>query len=282
VTKPLYPWVGGKTRVLDYINANTPSMFGDYHEPFLGGGAVAIQMMEKYPKKTFHLSDFNSELVLAWQAVKNSPHEVIELLKEHFDRHEKTYFLSVRGWDKRGLLPFKTDAERGARFIYICVSSFRSVWSENDAGHCTSSFGFEVARNYDFGNLLEVSALLNSRNTVITHRSYEEGLPQVEASDFVYLDPPYATDDDEGTATFDEYLKGGAGEGFQEKLRVYLDTLSEKGVAVLASNANTATTRALYDGWGTAKKKIVYGLALNQGAPKDEMLFANPTLFHML
>ena len=51
---------------------------------------------------------------------------------------------------------------------------------------------------------------------------------------------------------------------------------------MLASNANTATTRALYDGWGTAKKKIVYGLALNQGAPKDEMLFANPTLFHML
>lgn len=282
MTKPLYPWVGGKTRVLDYININTPSAFGNYHEPFLGGGAVALQMMEAHPKKTFHLSDFNSELVCAWAAVKKNPHEVAELLREHFERHERRYFTNIRGWDKRGLLPYKTPAERGARFIYICATAFRAVWSENEQGHCTSSFGFDEARNYDYENLHAVSDLLNSRRTVISHRSYEEGLRDVQAADFVYLDPPYATDDDDGTCTFDNYLKGGAAEGFQAQLRDYLDALTERGAAVLASNANTSTTRSLYDGWGTAKKKIVYGVSTKQQAPKDEMLFANAALYHSL
>ena len=33
-------WVGGKQRLLNLIKSRLPSVFNDYHEPFLGGGSV--------------------------------------------------------------------------------------------------------------------------------------------------------------------------------------------------------------------------------------------------
>lgn len=275
MVKPLYPWVGGKTRVLNLININTPERFGNYHEPFLGGGAVALGMMEQYEDKTFYLSDFNAELVAAWQAVKDTPVEVEELLREHYARHERSYFMSVRSWDRSGILTHLTTAERGARFIYICTTAFRGMWSENDEGYCSSSFGFTTTPNYNFDNLHKVSQLLNTRNTVITHQSYEQGLTHVTTADLVYLDPPYATDDDEGVATFDAYVNGGIDNNFQKRVKRYLGSLTARGAFVLTSNANTSTTRELFDGWNTSKKPIIYSLSIKNNGQKDEMVFAN-------
>jgi DNA adenine methylase len=59
--KPLYPYAGGKTRLLEFITENTPA-FNVYHEPFLGGGAVALHLLRENPHATFFLSDLNPEL----------------------------------------------------------------------------------------------------------------------------------------------------------------------------------------------------------------------------
>jgi len=38
--KPFVKWVGGKRRLLPQLLARLPAAFKNYHEPFLGGGAL--------------------------------------------------------------------------------------------------------------------------------------------------------------------------------------------------------------------------------------------------
>ena len=139
--KPFYSWVGGKRRVLDFIEECLPTKFGNYHEPFLGGGAVALHVMARHPEPTYYLSDLNSELINAWQCVKDNPEEVIEIATIHSDRMDKAYYLYLRNHDRRGVLHLLSPEERAARFITLCNNAFGGMYSENDQGHCRSSFG---------------------------------------------------------------------------------------------------------------------------------------------
>lgn len=308
--KSFYPWVGGKRRVLDFIEANIPEQFGNYHEPFLGGGAVALRVLEHAEPgtHTFYLSDYNSEIVAAWLAARDHLEEFTELIQEHYDRHTREYFMSVRGWDVRGLLPAKTTVERGARFVYLVSAAFRGMWIETTGvregtgwrearageiipegtettGLCKSSMGHEDIRGFNFANLNRVSELLNAHRTVITAQDFRDGLQHIVAGDFVYLDPPYATDDDEGTDTFAAYTAESADPALQRALKRYMGSVTSRGAYALASNADTNTTRGLFDGWNQISKSIIYSLGFNADAGrqvKKEVLFANHNLYSTL
>lgn len=286
--KPIFSWVGGKRRMMDFIRENIPQDFTNYHEPFLGGGAVAIDLLAHTPpavegeyQRTFYLSDLNSEVVVTWEVVRNNLEELIDTFHEHMDRHDRAYFKAVRSWDKDGLLPFKSPVERASRFLYILYSAFNCQWQEDSDGFCVSGFGYDRVRipHYFFDNLRTVSSLLNTHDVRIKHQSFEDGIGDVQAADFVYLDPPYATDDLNGSETWDSYLAGGAGDEFQPKVRKYIDQLTEIGVYALASNADTQTTHALYSGWNQIEKHITWAGGGVAGRLATEKLFANFLLY---
>ena len=51
--KPFIKWVGGKTQLLEQLDAQLPVDFGDwgnvtYIEPFVGGGAMLFYMLQHY------------------------------------------------------------------------------------------------------------------------------------------------------------------------------------------------------------------------------------------
>jgi len=284
---PFYNWVGGKRRLMDFIQENTPESFVNYHEPFLGGGAVALDLLMRTPpavdghRKTFYLSDLNAELIATWTAVRDDVDQLIELIEEHRDRHDRQYFLAVRSWDVDGVLAFKTDTERAARFLYILQTSFNGQWNENAEGFCKASFGFDEPRipKDFFSNLQAIHSLLNAHNVVLSHQSFEAGEEFIQSGDFVYLDPPYAVDDDDGAAGWDGYVAGGAGDAFQPVVVDYIDMLTIKGAYALASNSNTATTRQLYKGWNQIQKSIIWSGGGVNGRRVIEKLFANYLLY---
>lgn len=61
VTKPFLRWAGGKTWLLKHLAKILTCEFNNYHEPFLGSGAVFLFIK---PQNRSFLSDLNVELML--------------------------------------------------------------------------------------------------------------------------------------------------------------------------------------------------------------------------
>ena len=68
---------------------NYPEKFGTYFEPFLGGGAVMFNLLSKYSDMKCHVSDLNSNLILAYLAIRDKVTEVIESLENHSKKYQK-------------------------------------------------------------------------------------------------------------------------------------------------------------------------------------------------
>ncbi len=270
---PLYPYAGGKRRMLQFINENTPE-FNVYHEPFLGGGAVALHLIRLNPDATFMLSDLNAEIIHTWEQTRSNPELLVELLEEHAERHTKEYFTAIRNWDRRERWEeFYSPLERASRFIYIASTAFGGMWSTNDENQCVSTFGKPAFRPATL-NLMRVSRLLNKRDVYIRQASFLDTGKDFAAGDFVYLDPPYATDHEEYEG-WDGYQGGGSlGSDFQASVKRFINKQTAKGVLVLASNASTQTTEYLYSGWNKITKQILWTSG-SQNREATEVLWGN-------
>ncbi|MDX1371042.1 MAG: DNA adenine methylase [Nitrososphaeraceae archaeon] len=80
--KPFVKWAGGKRKLLpvllEFFNLNDY-----YYEPFLGGGAVAIYLMEHSPDiKRFFLNDLNKELIDVYIEIRDNIDSLIDKLYE--------------------------------------------------------------------------------------------------------------------------------------------------------------------------------------------------------
>jgi len=64
--QPFIKWVGGKRGLLSQIIPLLPQEFNNYHEPFLGGGALFFELYSqgKLKNKKIYLSDINNHLVV--------------------------------------------------------------------------------------------------------------------------------------------------------------------------------------------------------------------------
>ena len=80
--KPFVKWVGGKRQLMQVLEDNFPKQFGTYHEPFLGGGAVMFNLLSKEPKLSCNVSDFNSDLILAYVTIRDKLGKLIESERE--------------------------------------------------------------------------------------------------------------------------------------------------------------------------------------------------------
>jgi DNA adenine methylase len=68
--KPLFIWAGGKTKVLKHYAPFMPSSFENYYEPFFGGGAMFVHVMNTYQPKNVVINDINSDVVNIYKAIK--------------------------------------------------------------------------------------------------------------------------------------------------------------------------------------------------------------------
>ena len=62
--KPLFIWAGGKTKVLKHYAPFMPSSFETYYEPFFGGGAMFVHVMNTYQPKNVVINDINDDCLL--------------------------------------------------------------------------------------------------------------------------------------------------------------------------------------------------------------------------
>ena len=75
--KPMLKWAGGKAQLLKYVREMLPSGYNRYFEPFLGGGAVLLDLT---PREAT-VNDINPELVNMYAQVKADVDAVVAALK---------------------------------------------------------------------------------------------------------------------------------------------------------------------------------------------------------
>jgi len=182
-----YP--GGKSRAITKIAEYFPdlSTYSEFHEPFVGGGSVALYVTKMYPHINVWVNDLYRPLAIFWQQLQHDGDAMQDKLwsikNMYPDRDTARELFKQSKEDIND--ESKDDFSRAVAF-YICNKCSFSGLTES------SSFSPQASEsNFSFRGiekLGEYSKLIE--NWTITNHSYE-GLLSDDPSVFLYLDPPY-------------------------------------------------------------------------------------------
>jgi len=242
--KPIVKWAGGKSRLLGELLDRVPRDIGTYAEPFAGGAALFFALASERSRgmrkfKHAVLADRNEELVALYTAVRDDVPAVIDALGAY--HHDRDLFYAVRAQDTLGM----SDVERAARFVFLNRTCFNGLWRVNSGGRFNVPFGkYKNPRICDADALRAASRALAGVDVLSC--DFADVTSDLGKKDFVYLDPPYVPLS--RTASFTAYAKDGFTPNDQERLARELQALKRRGAKAMLSNADTQTTRDLYDG----------------------------------
>jgi len=237
--KPILKWVGGKRQLLEDI---TPliSKCSTYVEPFVGGGAVLLDMQ---PAKAI-INDYNAELINVYRCVRDHTEELLDMLREHERLNTSEYFYKVRAYDREPDFGQRSDVERAARIIYLNKTCFNGLYRVNSAGQFNSPYG--RYKNPAIVNEPAIRALAKYLNgdIKILCGDYTQALKGLRKGAFVYFDPPYMPIS--SSSSFTGYTEGGFDYDEQVRLKKECDKLSSRGIHFLQSNSDCEEIRDLY------------------------------------
>lgn len=244
--RPFLKWAGGKGQLLDEIQKRYP--FGEhirkYAEPFVGGGAVLFDILEKYDLEEVYVSDINEDLINAYRCVKNYSEELILLLdclqkdfvpkdtegrKEYYYEQREKYNSIAVSYDENANL------NKAALMIFLNKTCFNGLYRVNRKGQFNVPMGgYKNPLICDESNLRNVSKKLE--NVRIVCGDYKDSFDFIDKNTFAYFDPPYRPLTE--TASFTSYTEGGFGDKEQKELAEYIRRLDNKGAKVIVSNSD--------------------------------------------
>lgn len=235
---PFVQWAGGKRSLLATILPLLPIRFPGYHEPFLGGGAVAFALRGEGYTGPMDLSDTNERLITTYQVVQNDVESLIKAIRRLVVRHDTEAFYRAR---KR--FATETDPVRlAALFIYLNRTAFNGLYRVNRKNEFNVAIGTPKSSSsaiLDARQLRAASAAL--QGAVLSSRDFAD--VEVFPGDLYYFDPPY-------DGTYSGYQSGGFTEADQRRLATLCAGIDTAGGYVLVSNADTPLVRDLYHSFG--------------------------------
>ncbi len=234
-------WAGGKTQLLEQFSELYPEDFNNYHEAFLGSGAVFFQIKQLFKPTRSFLSDTNEELIRTFVSVRDYPEELIELLIEHKEKdNNREYFNEQR--ERFNIM--RHGLEKSSIFIYLNKTCFNGLYRVNADGKFNVPFGkYKNPAIVNEEKIRKASAFLQGANLYAT--SFTSILQRARKNDFVYFDPPYFPLNK--TANFTGYQKDGFFEKEQRHLAEVFEALDKRGVKVMLSNSDMPLIKELYD-----------------------------------
>ncbi len=72
MSKPLFIWAGGKNKMLKHYLPIMPKQVDTYVEPFFGGGAMFIHIVENYKPKNLIINDVNKDIIRIYNSIKKT------------------------------------------------------------------------------------------------------------------------------------------------------------------------------------------------------------------
>tara|TARA_B100001540_G_scaffold12721_1_gene11211 strand:+ start:206 stop:1042 length:837 start_codon:yes stop_codon:yes gene_type:complete len=262
--RPFVKWVGGKRQLMQDLENNFPKQFTTYHEPFLGGGAVMFNLLTKKPQLSCNVSDFNSDLILAYVTIRDKLRKLIESLENHSKNYHKDsaeYYYEIRKQEP------KQQIEKVSRLLFLNKTCFNGLYRVNKKGQFNVPLGRYTNPNIvNKENLTAVSNILQSKKIKISCRDFEAVLDDTKKGDLVYFDPPYQPVS--STANFTSYTHRDFTEDDLERLADLGDQLNSKGCHVLLSNSNSKIVKDFFSKKYWKISSINANRAINSNAQK--------------
>lgn len=244
--KPFIRWMGGKRGLLKTITLHYPQGLGKeinkYAEPFIGGGAVLFDILNRYDMEEVYISDINKELIITYQIVRDRCEELIKCLVElqaeflALDyQGRRDHFFINRGQYNKAIREGTDHLWIATLFIYLNKTCFNGYYKVNLKGEYNVPPG--ASKDY---LICDVEGLRNTslklQNVKIVHGTYRDSLDFIDKNTFVYCDPPYrplaSVDGGRG------YTKVPFNDDNQRDLAEYYKEVSNKGAKILLSNSD--------------------------------------------
>ena len=182
-----YP--GGKSRATKKIAQFLPDLtkYKSYHEPFLGGGSVALYIAQTYPHLDIWVNDLYTPLIEFWQTLASRGDELYNELIQLKYRHcepgsAKQLFLEAKEYLDRET---STIFDRSVSFYIVNKCSFSGLTESSSFSPQASDNNFTVR---GIEKLKYYRSIIETWK--ITNTTYEE-LYTDSVGTFTYLDPPY-------------------------------------------------------------------------------------------
>jgi DNA adenine methylase len=199
--KPLFIWAGGKNKMLKHYKPFMPKNVLSYCEPFFGGGAMFIHVVEKYAPKELIINDINSDIIRIYKTIKSDCNNFISVMDELSEEYlpldkaaRKDYYYSLR--HKHAYDYVSWDSTREAAVLYFLMKTgFNGIFQLN------------INTNNRYGT---PSGLLNQKdkvyekdvvewwnktlqNTTILSGNWKDSVSYIKDKEdsFIFLDPPY-------------------------------------------------------------------------------------------
>ena len=183
-----YP--GGKSKATTKMAPYFPAKNSvkHYREPFLGGGSVALWMVQNYDLESVWVNDLYWPLFNFWIHLRDHGDTLSDAIietKKNYDTPDKARKLFETA--KRELSDKETtNIEKAINFWIVNKCSFSGLTESSSFSKAASEGNFTIKGAAD---LKGYSKLI--KNWKITNLSYEQLLKDADDDTFIYLDPPY-------------------------------------------------------------------------------------------
>jgi len=308
--EPIVKWAGGKRKLAPKIVEllKIGECTDRYVEPFLGGAAVFLHLVDEFPTNLFPmqylLNDALKPLIDAYYAIVVDTESVIselsairtsyELPLEEFidaemqaEYRNELYYQVRRCFNSGGVnhdchMPgtVAMRAHLAADFIFLNKSCFNGLWRiSRKTGEMNVPHGKPKKLSLPSADQLREFAQLVPRQS-LRCTDATGLLADCGDGDAIYADPPYDTSDDnvaEPAGSFTTYA-GSFNWEDQVKLADALRGAAHRGARVVASNRATDRVIKLYDDRGFTVEHV--GVRHSVGAKGDRRGIVGEILAH--
>ena len=185
--KPLVKYQGGKGKELPLIKQLLPPQFSRVVEPFCGGAAVSFGL--GHPAL---MSDINRDVINLYSVVANDELYPQLQLKVEYIKGLEHDDLQVEFYAAREAINQPWDCvdqlQRALAYIIVRQLCFSGMERYNAKGEFNVPFGhykrFSCNLSPDHHNFLK-------NNCILRYGSFVDLFEQINADDFVFIDPPY-------------------------------------------------------------------------------------------
>ena len=232
--KPLFIWAGGKTKVLKHYAPFMPTAFDTYYEPFFGGGAMFVHVMNTYRPKNVEINDINSDVMNIYSEIKTNLTEFqqrLDSLESQYlplskDDRKKFYFdlRHLHAWEYQEW----SKTFEAATLYFLMKTGFNGIYqlNKNTNGRYGTPAGLlnQKHKVYDRDVLKWWNDAL--QNVEIKSGDWKDAVTN-DPNGFFFFDPPYRD-------SFADY-----GNGFgDDALTDLLDFADKQNLVFVANRAD--------------------------------------------
>lgn len=215
--QPFIKWTGSKRKQAPEIVSLFPKEIDTYYEPFLGGGSVLHELLNRISNKEITCkkivcSDLNKDLISIWNLLKYDSDTLLKYYTENYNKlveysqiEDPSLPMSAEHVKNAQVLYYKNrdklnslsddDPERPLLLYWIMRTCFNGLIRYNSKGQFNSPF--HVAGRFGIrpdilSQVIDTwKNVLKDIDIVFLNESYEKVIKDAKEGDVVYMDPPY-------------------------------------------------------------------------------------------